>query len=95
MEQHPGNRPESVPYIVFESELARQERHAKRLWIALVTAIARIRAVVYLLTWYLRRSDDVSDDHVGEGVNIIGDMNGVDYGGPAIAYEDEEVPPVG
>lgn len=95
MEQHPGNRPESVPYIVFESELARQERHAKRLWIALVTAIATILAVVYIFIWYLNQYDFVSYDQDGEGVNIIGDMNGVDYGGPAIAYDDEEVPPVG
>lgn len=40
MERHPEN----VPYIVFKDELARQERHIKRLWIALIIAIALIFA---------------------------------------------------
>ena len=35
-ERHPDN----VPYIVFKDELARQERHIKRLWIALIVVIA-------------------------------------------------------
>ena len=33
------NAPESVPYIVHESSMARMERQAKRLWIAVLLLI--------------------------------------------------------
>ena len=33
------NEPESVPYIVHESAMARAERTAKRLWITILTLI--------------------------------------------------------
>ena len=33
------NAPESVPYIVHESSMARMERQIKRLWITIVTLI--------------------------------------------------------
>ena len=33
------NAPESVPYIVHESSMARMERHIKRLWITILTLI--------------------------------------------------------
>lgn len=33
------NAPESVPYIVHESSMARMERTAKRLWITILTLI--------------------------------------------------------
>ena len=34
------NAPESVPYIVHESSMARMERHIKRLWITVLVLIA-------------------------------------------------------
>ena len=33
------NEPESVPYIVHESAMARAERTAKRLWVTILTLI--------------------------------------------------------
>lgn len=31
---------ENIPYIVFEGEMARQERHIKRLWLVILILIA-------------------------------------------------------
>lgn len=78
-----NTRPENVPYIVFEGEMARQERHIKRLWIALITAIIAIVLVISAFLLYLNQYDFESYQQDGEGVNIIGDGNGVDYDGSA------------
>ena len=37
-----GKEPESVPYIVHEASMARMERQAKRLWIAVLLLIVLI-----------------------------------------------------
>lgn len=71
--------PEAVPYIVFEAELARQERHIKRLWIAVIAAVIALVVTVCSFVWYLNQYDFESFEQDGEGVNIIGDLNGVDY----------------
>ena len=84
------SRPESVPYIVFEGEMARQERHVRRLWIALLAAIAAILLTVGIFVWYLNQYDFESYQQDGEGVNIIGNMNGVDYDGAAHQETNEE-----
>ena len=39
------NKPD-VPYIVFEGEMARAERYIKRLWTALIVAIASLAIAV-------------------------------------------------
>ena len=90
MEKNRPNRPESVPYIVFEGEIARQERHIKRLWIALIAAIVAIVLIVGGFLLYLNQYDFASYQQDGEGVNIVGDGNGVDFDGPARPNEDEE-----
>ena len=84
----PENRPESVPYIVHEAEMARQERHIKRLLIAYVITVI---AIVGGFLWYLNQYDFTSYEQDGQGVNIIGNGNGVDYDGPAseIAHQEE------
>ena len=38
------NPPESVPYIVHESSVARMERQIKRLWIAVIVAVCLLFA---------------------------------------------------
>lgn len=78
-------KPNDVPYIVYESEQARNERHIKRLWIAIVIAIIMI--VVSNLAWlYAWCQYDYSSDETtttttytqdGEGLNIIGSGNEV------------------
>jgi hypothetical protein len=70
---------ESVPYIVYESCMARAERHIKRLWIALIVAITTIFACNAIWIWYINQYDFTSYEYQqdGHGVNIIGDRNGV------------------
>jgi hypothetical protein len=69
----------TVPYIVYESAIARSERHIKRLVIALIVSVVMIVAsnLAWLYVWnsyeYVGDSTTYSQD--GEGVNIIGDEN--------------------
>lgn len=72
-------RPNDVPYIVYESSMARSERHIRRLVIALIIAIVMIAItnVAWILMWnsYEYVGDSVSYEQDGEGLNIIGDRN--------------------
>ena len=83
-------KPDTVPYIVFEGEIARQERHIKRLWIALIVAIVAMVLIVGGFLLYLNQYDFASYQQDGEGVNIVGDGNGVDFDGPARSSETQE-----
>jgi hypothetical protein len=83
-------KPETVPYIVFEGEVARQERHIKRLWIALIAAIVAMVLIVGGFLLYLNQYDFASYQQDGEGVNIVGDGNGVDFDVPARSSETQE-----
>jgi hypothetical protein len=73
----------SVPYIVHESEMTRSERNIKRLWVALIIAVVFI--VVTNMAWllYINQYDFIGYEYSqdGEGVNIIGNENGVSYNG--------------
>ena len=42
----------SVPYVVFESSLAREERHSKRLWFALLVVIILWFVTILGGIWY-------------------------------------------
>ena len=82
-----AHAPESVPYIVHESSMARMERHIKRLWIALIVCIAIIFAIN--AGWLIYESQfetfEYSYDYQqdGQGTNIIGDGNDVNNGAEA------------
>lgn len=70
-----AHAPESVPYIVHESSMARMERQIKRLWIALIVAIALLFAssVIFTYTWLqydYASYEAITDD--GGDANIIG-----------------------
>lgn len=82
----------SVPYIVYEGEQARNERHIKRLIIALVVTILLLFASNALWIWYVSGFDIETYDYTqdGVGVNIIGSENGVDYNVPTISSEEDE-----
>lgn len=75
-----------VPYIVYEGAQARSERSIKRLIVAIVVSVVVIFAsnLMWLYAWMqydysdYSNSQDYSQD--GEGLNIIGSGNGVDYG---------------
>lgn len=90
-----SNKPESVPYIVFEGEMTRHERHIRRLWIALIAAIISIVLIVAGFLLYLNQYDFASYQQDGSGVNIVGDGNGVDYDGPASESTPQEEPIIG
>lgn len=81
---------EPVPYIVHESAMTRQERHIKRLVIALIVAIALIFAsnAIWLYAWmqcdYTSEQTETVTVDGKEGVaNYIGNdgdiVNGADY----------------
>lgn len=80
-----AHAPESVPYIVHESSMARMERQVKRGWIALIVTVALLFAsnASWLYAWmqYDYSSEETIYQQDGEGTNIIGDSNEVDnYG---------------
>lgn len=61
----------SVPYVVHEAEVSRQERQIKRMWIALI-----VLAVALFLTnmaWigYESQFETISYEQDGEGVNNV------------------------
>ena len=65
----------NVPYVVHESAVARQERQIKRMWIALIVAVALIFAsnAIWLYAWmqYDYESYEAITDN-GVDANIIG-----------------------
>ncbi len=70
--QHTGDRPNNVPYYVFEGEMTRAERHVRRLWISLIIAIVLIVAsnVIWLYEW-------MSYDYVSSETVTVDGQNGV------------------
>ena len=89
------NAPESVPYIVHEASMARMERQIKRLWIAVIVAVALLFAssAIFAYAWlqYDYSSEETIYQQDGEGTNIIGDSNEVDnYGVESDNSETQE-----
>ena len=82
----------SVPYVVHEATVARQERQIKRMWIALIVAVAMLFAsnigwLIYQSQFEtLEYSYDYQQD--GNGNNIIGNDNEVDYNGAETSAEN-------
>lgn len=66
-----------VPYIVFESAMAREERHNKRLIIALVCAIIAILATNLAWLWVWNSYEFVGEDSSQyETVTVDSDRGG-------------------
>lgn len=70
----------TVPYVVHEAAVARQERHIKRLWIALIVAISMLFASNVGWLIYESQFVTVSYEQDGNGVNNVnlgeqGDIN--------------------
>ena len=74
--------PDTVSYIVYESAMVRAERAMKRIVIALIVAVALLFVSNALWLWYISQYDFESYEYSqdGQGINIIGDDNGVTYG---------------
>lgn len=85
-----AHAPESVPYIVHESSMARMERQIKRLWIALIVCIAMIFAFNAAWLVYESQFETFYYEQDGEGTNIIGDGNDVNNGAESEVQEEKE-----
>ena len=73
-----------VPYIVYEGEMTRNERHIKRLIFALIMSVLLLAASngMWLYAWmqYDYESDSITTTQDGKGVNINSIGSGsVDY----------------
>lgn len=85
MENREDNQEKVVPFFVYETEVARDERTTKRLITALIIAIILIFAsnALWLLAWiqYDYTSEEVTYSQDGEGFNNIntGEMGDI-YG---------------
>ena len=81
-----------VPFAAFEAAEERADRRDRRHWIAHIVELIIIFAMAALFVWYLNQyefcAETVQQD--GEGVNIIGDRNGVDYFGTEKILEETD-----
>ena len=84
-----AHAPESVPYIVHESSMARMERQIKRLWIAVIVAVVLLFASSAIFTYAWLQYDYSSEEIVTvdgkDGIaNYIGNdgdiVNGENHG---------------
>jgi len=82
-EQRMGNEP--IPFIVYESSMARMERTIKRLWILLILLVTLLVATNCLWLWYESQFEDAvetteieADQETETGNNYIvgGDLYG-------------------
>ena len=70
--------PESVPYIVHAASMARMERQAKRLWIAVLLLIVMLVGTNAAWLYYESSFEDVvttttiESEQDGAGVNVFG-----------------------
>lgn len=87
-----------VPYIVYEGEMARQERHVKRLVVMLALMLVLFFAsnMAWLYVWnqyeYVdetETSTTIKATQDGEGVNIVGGED-VSYGPDGNNREEKE-----
>lgn len=94
------NAPESVPYIVHESSMARMERQVKRGWIALIVAVCLLfasnAACLYAWMQYDYTSEEIivdvnSDD--GGNANYIGNDGDIVNGESNRAEENPDTNP--
>jgi hypothetical protein len=84
--------PESVPYIVHETAMARNERNVKRLVIALVVAI--VLAFATNIAWLIYESqfETITYEQDGEGINNVnyGEQGDLNNGAESENQEKEE-----
>lgn len=91
-----AHAPESVPYIVHESSMARMERQVKRGWIALIVAVCLLFAsnAAWLWAWMqydyesyeITADGDSNANYIGQDGNIY---NGSEDFGTEAETQDE------
>ena len=92
--------PEPVPFVAYELEMARSERNIKRLWIALIVAVALMFAsnMAWLCAWmqYDYTSEEIiveQDAQDGGNANYIGNDGDIVNGLPESNYSETETNP--
>jgi len=70
---------EKIPYIAFEGQMARNERHIKRLVIALVVAIVLMFASNALWLWAWMQYDYVETTTMTDEVDMDNESGNVNY----------------
>lgn len=74
-----------VPFAAFEAAEERADRRDRRHWIGHIVELIIIVAMAVIFIWYLNQYDfsGTSQEYQqdGQGVNIIGERNGVDFYG--------------
>lgn len=73
----------TVPYTVFEGEMARAERHIKRLWILLIVVISLLVGTNGLWIWYESQFEDeviTQEVETGKGDAYVSGIGDVYYG---------------
>lgn len=83
---------EKISVYFYENEMARQERHIKRLWIAIIIAFVTLLVTNLAWLWYINQYDFESYQQDGTGINIIGDNNSevINNGTESEAESEEE-----
>ena len=86
------NRPAPVPYIVFESEVARLERIIKRLWITIVILVLMLGAMfIYEASWV--DEETTIRAYTDDGGTAIANASGeVFYGDTGDSYNETPNP---
>lgn len=87
------NENTTIPYIAFEAEQARNERHIRRLWIALIITIILIALTnaIWLYEWTRYDYSDIEVDSGDNGVaNYIGRDGDITNGEDTSEIENSE-----
>ncbi|MDE7194431.1 MAG: hypothetical protein K2O14_10720 [Oscillospiraceae bacterium] len=76
----------SIPFVAYESEMTRNERHIKRLIVALIVAVAAIflSNAVWLYAW-------CQYDYIGASVESVIEINGTDGGNANYIGNDGDI----
>lgn len=77
-------KPQTVPYIVHESDMSRLERQLKRLWIVILVLIFVLVGSNCAWLWYESQFQVVEEavieaEQDGSGINIVGGGD-IEYG---------------
>ena len=95
-----ANAPESVPYIVHESSMARMERQIKRLWIALIVSVVLLFASSAIFTYAWLQYDYSGEEIIveqdaqdGGNANYIGNDGDIVNGLPESDGTETETNP--
>ena len=84
--------PESIPYIVHESSMARMERQVKRLWVAAIVAVCLLFASNAGWLIYESQFETITYEQGGGGINNVnlGEQGDSNNGTEGEVQEEEE-----